>query len=448
MRWTRRQTLKAAAAASAAAACKPRGGDSDTAPAVGQIDTVVFVMLENRSFDHWLGGRKLEEGNAEEDGLTSDMFNLDPDGVAVYPYPSDTPCVTDPPHGWSSSHAQWNEGKNDGFVTKYAEDAEDPRAVMCYQRRADIPITWALADNYTVCDRWFCSVMGPTWPNRIYAHAGSNAGETGNDLPGGSLYDVPTIWNKAEEAGIERRYYYSDVPFVFVFKGAWDEDRVLMIDRFFEDAANGTLPPIVWVDPAFTYNDNHPPHHPGAGELFLASVYEALASSPQWERVLLVITYDEHGGFFDHVPPPTTEDDYAEQGFDQLGFRVPTILVGPWVKAGVDHTVYDHTSWLKYLCDKHGIEPWTKRIAAATSIAGALDTDAMARNEPREPAELPAFDFDEGVIGPECEYSTLRPAHIDAVARKAAELGFPVRLDPKEVAAPFLAAARRKGLLG
>ena len=447
--WTRRDTLKSSAAAAAVACTRGTGGGETAAPVVGQIDTIIFVMMENRSFDHYLGARTLEEGDTNLDGLTADMVNLDPDGNAVSPYLCDDPCQADPPHGWSDSHDQWNEGANDGFCKEYAtRTGGDGAAVMAYQNRSTIPITWALADNFTVCDRWFCSVMGPTWPNRIYGHAGSNGGITSNELPGGQLYDLENVWSKVEEAGVEWAYYYSDVPFIAVLKGGWDKERVQLIDEFFEDAAAGRLPPVVWVDPGFSYNDNHPPHHPALGELFLATIYEALAASPQWERILLVITYDEHGGFFDHVSPPKTEDDYAELGFDQLGFRVPAILVGPWVKQGVDHTVYDHTSWLRYVCDKHGIEPWTSRIAAAASVEAALDADRMASNDPLPAPSLPAFEFDEAAVGPECQYDTLVPAHISALAETAREHDLPVRLTRADIAAPFLAAAHRAGLIG
>ena len=117
----------------------------------------------------------------------------------------------------------------------------------------------------------------------------------------------------------------------------------------------------------------------------------------------LIVTYDEHGGFFDHVAPPTSADDNADIGFDQLGFRVPTLLVGPYVRPGVDHTTYDHTSWLKYVCERFGLTPWTARIEAATSIAGVLDTDRMARGEATSPIELPAWDLDDSAVGDECQ---------------------------------------------
>lgn len=454
-RWSRREALKGAAAV-AAVGCKPRGaeqrpsGDSAAAVTPGTVDTVIMVMMENRSFDHWFGARALLEGRLDEDGLTASMVNYNSAGEPVAPFRAVAPCLSDPPHGWSSSHNQWNEGTNDGFVREYARSSGgDGVDVMGYLTRDDLPISWALADAFLNCDRYFCSVMGPTWPNRIYGHAGSNLGMTGNSFPEEGLYSQQTVWKAVEAAGIEWAYYYSDVPFIAVFREHFEASKTKIIDDFFEDAAAGRLPPVVWIDPAFTYNDDHPPKHHALGELFLAQIYEALRASPQWERMLVLYTFDEHGGFFDHVPPPTTEDDYAEQGFDQLGFRVPAVVMGPWVKQGVDSTAYNHTSWLKFICELHEIEPWTTRIAAASSLGLALDTDRMAAGEPLDAPDLPEFSFDESMMDPSCDGGNdVISAVLMEAAERARRLGYPVRLNKDEVAAPFRAAARRRRLIG
>jgi len=442
--------------AAAGASCGPadprekaRTSSDSGGPAPGQIDHIIIVMMENRSFDHYLGARALVEGRTDEDGLRADLSNPTAGGEAVTPFASAEPCVHDPPHSWGSSHDQWNEGANDGFVRAYANSGApaEGRGAMAYQQRADLPITWALADNFCVADRYFCSVMGPTWPNRLYGHMASSQGKTNNSFPGGSAFTEKTVWKALEEAGLEWGYYYADLPYIGVFADHWNDTRVFTFDRFAEHVANGRLAPVVWIDPAFSYNDNHPPHHPGLGELFLAGIYEALASSPIWERCLLILTYDEHGGFFDHVPPPTTDDDRASDGFDQLGFRVPTLFVGPWVKQGVDHSTYDHTSWIKYVCERFGLEPWNRRLQAAQSIAGCLDVDRMARGEPLPAVPLPAFVFDESAVGPECFYSRT-PAHLEALAERARDQGIPVVFpDPVAARAPFLAEWRRRGLI-
>ena len=210
------------------------------------------------------------------------------------------------------------------------------------------------------------------------------------------------------EVGEEWRYYYTDIPFFGLLANHWDDDRIGLIEEFFEDADAGDLPSFTWIDPGFSYNDDHPPHHIKLGQLFIALVYEALASSPTWERTLLVINYDEHGGFYDHVPPPTVDDDYAADGFDQLGFRIPALLVGPWVKQTTDSTVYDHASVLRYVCDRFGIEPWNARIAGANSIAECLDADRMAAYEPISPPSIPAFDYPTmDTLPSECNYGDM-----------------------------------------
>jgi phospholipase C len=453
---SRRDALRAAMSAAAAAACDPKSsveGDSGEPGGPGSIEHVIFIMMENRSHDHFLGARKLVEGR-DEDGLTADMSNPMPDGTPVAPYATSEPCIYDPPHSWSSSHRQFNEGANDGFVTEYAArsaEAEDGGAgVMAYLSREDVPFTNAWADAYCLCDAWFSSLMCGTWPNRLYSHSGTSVGKTNNSLPDDStFFEQPTIWQKLDEQGVSWRYYYSDLPFIAVFKDHSDEDRTVTIERFFTDVENGELAQVVQVEPAFGYNDNHPPHHPGLGELFLASIYEAIAASQYWDKCLIVVTYDEHGGFFDHVPPPKVDDDLADDGFDQLGFRVPSLLIGPWVKQGVDSTVYDHTSYLKYLCEKHGIEPWTTRIAQANSIGGAIDTDRMQRGEPLPAITLPVFDFEPENVGPECLYYNGPPAHLQLLAEHLQQTGLEIRLDDlQKTRGPWLAAWAKQGLIG
>ena len=455
-RFTRRAALQAGAqvtAAVAASACGPKGGPAaaggETAE-VGSIDHVIVIMMENRSFNHFLGARKLTEGKADEDGLTADMSNPDASGVLVSPYASDEVCIYDPPHGWESSHRQFSEGTNQGFVIEYgARGAPNSgHGAMQYLTRDDVPITWALADAYTVCDRWFCSIMGPTWPNRLMAHLATSDGKIDNSFPAGTLFTNRSVWKALEEAGVSWAYYYTDLPFIGLLADHWTDDTVFMVEEFAGHVSGGTLPSVVWIDPGFAYNDNHPPHHVGLGELFIAGIYETLAASPYWDKCLIVLLYDEHGGFFDHVAPPTTDDDLAAEGFDQLGFRVPTLLIGPYVKAGVDHTVYDHTSWIKYVCERFGIEPWNKRLLAANSIGLALDLDAMADNAPRPPVALPGFAFSEDEVPDECFYGAA-PDHLLKLALLARDQGHAVRF-PDVVAArsAFLDQWRARGLIG
>jgi phospholipase C len=453
---SRREALKAAAA-TAAAACTPKGGaDSGLAPGAGdtgpgRIDHVIVVMMENRSFDHWLGSRSLEEGRTEENGLTAEMSNPTADGTPIAPFPSDDPCLHDPPHSWSRSRRQFNEGENDGFVRQYSESSGgDGSGIMAYQRRSDLPLTYALADAFTVCDNYHCSVMGGTWPNRLYAQLATCQGVTGNHFPTGALsFDAPSIWQALDDKGVEWNYFYSDVPFIGLLSDHWREEQIGFVEEFFRRVDSGTLAPVTWIDPAFSFNDNHPPHHPAMGELFLGAIYEALAASSFWERCLIIITFDEHGGFFDHAPPPRVPDERAEDDFDQLGFRVPTVLVGPWVKAGVDHTLYEHTSWMKMLCETYDIEPWNQRLEHAPSLASALDTDRMERNDPLPAVSLPAFDADPDELPQECiTYAGAPPPHLMRIAEVLRARGCEVRLeDRRAVSDPILNEWRKRGLI-
>lgn len=397
-------------AAAMAAGCTPAPkATGDSAAVAATIDHIIVVMFENRSFDHFLGALKLEEGR-EVDGLDATMSNPDRDGNPVTVHPAEVDCLFDPPHGWNSSHQQWNNGANDGFVTEYTADgAPSPAEVMGYMTRSDLPVSYALADAYTVCDRYFCSVMGPTWPNRFYGHAGTSDGQDDNAFPEGGAFTFPTVWNKLDEAGVSWKYYYTDLPFIGLFENGLKEGFYGMFEDFINDCANGALPSVSWVDPGFSYNDDHPPHFVGLGQEFLGMLYQALSTSPQWNRCLLLITYDEHGGFFDHVSPPTTEDDHATEGFDQLGFRIPVLVVGPFVKPGVNSDVLDNTSWLKLVCERFGITPWTKRIEAATSLAVVLDADRMAADQPNAPADAPTPEYDQDTLGPECFGGGLGP---------------------------------------
>lgn len=399
----RRTFVKGLGAGSVAGMVGCKTDEDPVAP--GTIETIVLCMMENRSFDHMVGSLSLAEGRDDVDGLAVGMSNPHPDGFEVPIAPLTAPCtLIDPPHGWDASHVALNEGANDGFVRAFVQSrgASGFEEVMAYQTREDLPIHYAFADHYGLGTRWFSSVCGPTWPNRLYFHGAQSQGMKTNDFPDGSPYSMLTIWDQAEAAGIRWSYYYTDLPAIGLF-GRFHENVFLMED-FFTHAAAGTLPPIVMIEPGAASNDDHPPHHPILGQLFAATVHNALAASPQWNKCLFVLVYDEAGGFFDHVPPGLAADDRASEGFDQLGFRVPAFVIGPWVKQGHASTVdYDHTSALAHLHNWLGLDALTARDAAANDLTDFLDLDRMARNEPLPPAELPILEIDEEAVLAECE---------------------------------------------
>ncbi|HEU4732049.1 MAG TPA: alkaline phosphatase family protein [Kofleriaceae bacterium] len=373
------------------------------------ITTYVFMMMENRSYDHLLGARSMLEG-MPGDGLTMTMTNPDQSGAPIAPWEPDVlhMCDTDPPHGWERAHLQWNHGANDGFVIQHQLEHGDPTAIepMQYLTRKQVPVTWALADRYAIADRWFCSVMGPTFPNRFYWHTGTSGGLNSNVVPAGGL-SWGSIYHRLEAKGIDWRYYYSSLPVVSAINGV-NLDKVRYFTEFLDDAAAGTLPPVVYIDPAFNSNDDHPPVHPINGQELITTVYRALATSPQWKNCLLLITYDENGGFFDHVPPPTTVDDHADLGFDQMGFRVPALVAGPYVKQGhVSSVVYDHCSALREIELAFGLDPLNQRTAAAHDLGDFIDADRLSRGEWAPPIDLPVIDLAQWPMGKECMAGSL-----------------------------------------
>jgi phospholipase C len=406
----RRDALKTigglAGAATMARILPACGGGSDD---VG-ITTFVYMMMENRTYDHVFGARKLM--GMPGDGLTAGMTYPDLGGNQVPLFVPDTDarlCVpADPPHGWDASHEQWNNGAMDGFLRVHQEEHPGDLDALQYLTRREMPVSWALADAYTTCDRWFASVMGPTLPNRAYWHAATSLGLKANQEvldAFGSGIPVPSIYNRLVDKGLEWRYYFGNLPVVSLIAnggpyhldiGPSDGtgrvrrlgDPLEGVGPFFKDCAEGNLPPVVYIDPTFGENDDHPPVHPILGQELIRSIYNALAASPQWKNIMLVITYDEHGGFFDHVAPPKTVDERPE--FEQCGFRVPTIVAGPYVKQNyVSSVQYDHTSALKHLQTHFGLEPLNQRMNMANDLMDCIDLDRLAAGEPADPITLP-----------------------------------------------------------
>jgi phospholipase C len=294
----------------------------------------------------------------------------------------------DPPHSWSASHAQFNAGANDGFVTEYQNrGAQEYAEVMSYYLREQLPVYHALADEYVVCDRWFCSVMSSTWPNRFYLHCADSAGMQTNDPIDG----VASIFDQLADAGISHRYYYANLPFVITYGTPANAEHVVPLEQFYTDVENGELPAFTIIDPILTAgptigNDDHPPADVREGQAFISLIYESLAASSHWDRCLLVVIYDEHGGFFDHVPPPLTTD--PNPGFEQLGFRVPSLVAGGQVRRScVNGTVFDHVSVAATVAARWGLEPLNARVAATADLSSCIDPELI--DNPRPPAPLP-----------------------------------------------------------
>ncbi len=363
------------------------------------IDHVIVLMMENRSFDHYFGALKLVEGKPVN-GLVGDEQNLNVDLTPVTVYESDEFEPLDPPHEWDACHNQFNLGDNNGFV--FENEKANPgfgQQVMGYHVREQLPALYGLADNFTLCQSWYASVMGPTWPNRYYLTACTSGGGKSN-LPNPFL---KTLFHRCDDAGISSRIYWTDVPWVAgafplvpTVWGKLSEDGGFNLDaltkpynmqRFFADCAAGDLPNFAVLDPGFTSNDDHPSHNIQLGQVLIGAIYKALATSPVWNKTLFIITYDEHGGFYDHVAPPETIDGEAE--FKQMGFRVPSLVIGPSVRRGcVSDVQFEHCSIGKTLMTRFGIAPLNDRMAQANDVSSCIHPDYIDNPQPAPPVPL------------------------------------------------------------
>ena len=348
---------------------------------LAHVETIVVLCMENRSFDHFLGSLRLVEGRTDIDGLVGTETNPSTTGTPVPVHLLEDFTPADPPHGWNACHAQWNDGANDGFVREHEGASEAD--VMGYHVRSQLPVTYALADAGAICQRWFCGCLGPTWPNRFYVHGATSNGQKGN-FP---ALGFTSIFDRLGAAGIDNLNYYSDV--AWASGGYLKLGGLATIERFFEDAMAGNLPPFSIVDPNFFgggANDDHPDHDVRLGQALIASVVNALGQSPQWNRCLFVLTYDEHGGFFDHVPPPVAPDERPE--FQRYGFRVPSLVIGPTVRRGcaID-ALLEHSSIAATATRRWGLEPLNGRADAATDLSVCIDPRRI--DDPLPPPDLP-----------------------------------------------------------
>ena len=357
-----------AALGGTAVACAPQPGEvvrRGNAAEAG-FDHIVVVMMENRSFDHFLGW--LPGADGRQAGLTF----LDGDGVAhdTHRLTEFAACdMEDPGHSVTAGRIQYNDGRVDGFL----RDAPDTFPIGYFE--ADQLLFWGeAAPAWTVCDNYFAATLGPTFPNRFFAHCGRTDRVT-NTL---EISTLPTIWDRLSDAGLEGRYYFSDAPFSALL-GLRHLFITRTVEQFKQDAAAGRLPNVSFVDPRFliptpfgTSADYHPVSDIRAGCAFLHEIYEAVTRSPNWERTVLVVNFDEWGGFYDHVVP--TEGPDADPNTALRGFRVPCLVASPLAKRGhVAHDLYDHTSVLKMIEWAWDLPPLAPRDAAANNLADVLD---------------------------------------------------------------------------
>jgi phospholipase C len=373
----------------AEAARKQRKRNPLPSPRNLPIDTFVVLMMENRSFDHYLGwlpnadGRQAGLTYVDGAGQAHQTARLAPDFQGC-----DHP---DPDHSWEGGRAQVNNGAMDGFLRSGENDVFS----IGYYAEEDLPFLGHAAKAFTSYDRFFCSLLASTYPNREYMHAAQSYGKIDNDLPEVGFQDQgfpdTTIFAALKARGIDSRYFFNDLP-VAALWGAPGLQRSSRVDEYYQRAANGTLPSLSFVDPSFanegggTSGDEHPHGDIRAGQAFMADVVHAFMESPQWKRGALFIVYDEWGGFFDHVRPPRVPDirntPDPNTDFGQMGLRIPAVTVSPWVRRGyVSHTVFGFESIIKMIRYRFGIDPLTRRDAYAQNIAKAFDFQSKPRLE-------------------------------------------------------------------
>jgi phospholipase C len=367
-----RRTLLGGAAGLAGATALPTARAAAAAalpdPAGSGIDHIVVVMMENRSFDHYLGWLP------GADGRQAGLSYLDRAGTrhATHHLTDYQGCDhPDPDHSFEGGRVQLNGGRCDGWL----RSGQNDEFAIGYYTDADLAFYGNAARYWTTFDRYFSATMAETYPNRFYQHSA----QTDRIHNSTDTATMPTIWDRLAAAGVPHAYYYTDVPFLALY-GTKYQPISRTYPQFLADAKAGTLPAVSFLDPKFldegsgSSADDHPHADIRAGQYFLNQVYEAVSASPLWRRTALVINYDEWGGFFDHVAPGTAPDARPDLGTGLRGFRTPCLLISPRSRRGyVAHDVYDHTSVLKMIEWRWGLPSLTTRDAAARNLAEALD---------------------------------------------------------------------------
>jgi phospholipase C len=407
---------------------------------LGQINNIVVVMLENRSFDHMLGYLYADKGNTSTsgqpfEGLTGNESNPDGKGgsVKVFPIQATAPHPYFYPgancgEGYTNTNAQlFGANKapvpivpatNQGFVTNFAYTlgweskqanqvlpGTTPSQIMGMYTPALLPILSNLAKGYAVCDHWYASVPTETFPNRAFLHMATSLGHLSDSAA--KVFSAPSIFTALGKKGFTWSIYGYNAPpltrSAVADITAAPESHFGEFADFQKAVASGSLANYVFLEPQWgsTGNSQHPDYNVAAGEQFLHDVYYTLYGSKLWPGTLLIITYDEHGGCYDHVPPPENavapDKSPGESGFDfkRFGVRVPTVLVSPLIPAGAVYrppsaTPFDHTSILATIEKRFGLAPLTARDAAAPDLGGVLTLATARKDDPLAGVKVPA----------------------------------------------------------
>jgi phospholipase C len=404
------------------------------APGLDKLQHIVVLMMENRSFDHMLGS--LKAVNPAIDGVTPDLSNPDTNGNPVKAQALaefQAQLQPDPDHHFPAVDLQIFGGDPNrvasmqGFVKSYFNQQRDvghSQKIMYYFAQKQLPVLTTLALEFAVFNRWFASIPGPTICNRAFAHYGTSFGRVDMNLiyinePFKSIYD--RLIN-ATPKHTSKLYYYDTTSSTMEITNLLQNQPELFgtYPQFLDDCAKGNLPDYSFIEPNFNdhdsdsgeeaANDQHPDHNVQAGELFIASIYGAIKSSPLWPNTALLIVYDEHGGIYDHVVPPACAPDQFTASandtgtgmpfaFDRLGVRVPAILVSPWIAKGtVVNRVFDHAS-IPATVTKFFLGDYAPRSPRETNADVFIEPDAGAVDPGRNLLSLDAMrndcpDFD------------------------------------------------------
>lgn len=388
------------------------------------IEHLIVLMQENHSFDNYFGTYPGVDGIP--DGTCMPVDPSQPDGECVEPYHIGDNDVEldDPDHGSATYQLQYNDGKMDGFVYALTRKNQDGRLGMGYYDDRDLPYYWNLADEYVLFDRFFSSYAGPSFPNHVYWVAGQ-----GPDPQSENLNSLTTIFDRLQEAGIDWKFYVQNyepglnyrtvteypsdraaqvvwVPLLSFDRFLDDPElnsHIVDLEQYYIDLEQGTLPAVAYIAPSGP--SEHPPGSLMAGQRFVRSLIQSLMRSTFWETSALMVTYDDWGGWYDHVAPPQIDA-------DGYGFRVPTYLVGGYAKQGhVNSTTLDYTSFLRFIEDNWDLEPVATRDAQANSFVSAFDFT----QPPRQPVFF-GMDRTPASDAPEARREVIYVAYSVAVA--------------------------------
>lgn len=356
------------------------------------IEHVIVLMQENRSFDHYFG-QLSASGQPEAEAIPASFGNPDSRGRWVRPFHLDTTCIPhDPPHQWESMRAHWNQGRMDRFVVEAAhrrpagsatggdDDDDDAtsggRFTLGYFDDRDLPFYYHLANTFTIADRYFSAAMAGTWPNRQFLYTGTAQKRL---APTAMLRGVRSLFDNLDAARVSWAVYTDGPARQDCIGWPARAPGVLPIRELYAALRGGTLPAVSFVDPAD--EDEHPPADVQRGEGWARRLYLALAASPQWRETALFLTYDEGGGFFDHVPPPPACPPSADRGeYDRRGTRVPLLVISPWARRhAVSHVVHDHASLLRFIELVFDLPALSARDANADALLDAFDFQTPPR---------------------------------------------------------------------